>query len=650
MARNRSEEDRVKTWADRISSSEKLYKKWSDEMDTKHLEDYYKGKQWKGLSEEDAQKRYVINLIYSTIEVNKPSMVFHRPQIRIQPRPSRLRTFGSQVDERARLIQDTIQTFIDDPDVNFELETSLALHEAHFRFGVIEVGYSADYVDNPNAGKPVLKEDKETPVRDSNGKEVLEPDRIAEREDLYVRRIPASQFRVSLSSTQALNRNDWVAYYEWHYLEDLKRNPLYDTAGLKSTGTIQSELREKVVDADELERYHGMVKVWKVWDVRLGVRHVIAEGHKKFLMEDEPFKFLPFAVMKFHEMLDSFYPLPPVYNWMDPQNEINETREMQRAHRRRFYRRYTMMNDAVDEPELQKMETGGDGVVIRANQPNPLIPIPDAPLSGDVWTHLAEAKVDFLAVSGIGGDQRGVAESETATQANIIDARSRLRETSARSKVGDWLADVARLMMLTLREYMTLPFWVKRNVDPFAIQQAQQAAMDPNAQQDPMAAMTAMAPMVKVTQEWAHITAEEIGDMDFDVFVELSTMSPVTVEAERMNWNQVLAMLVNPQMVMLMALSEPLLRKTLKLYNIQSENEIKEVQRVCRTMVMLMQQQAAQEQQAQKEQDAAKAGVNPQLIEQSRANAQRPNQPPGGGEQIGNRMRQITQGPQGRFN
>jgi hypothetical protein len=58
-----------------------------------------------------------------------------------------------------------------------------------------------------------------------------------------------------------------------------------------------------------------------------------------------------------------------------------------------------------------------------------------------------------------------------------------------------------------------------------------------------------------------------------------------------------------------------LLRKTLSLYGIRSEQEIQEVQRVAQ-MVIGMQMQMAQQQQIQGAAEAAgKAGVNPQLVQ-----------------------------------
>lgn len=576
-----TEAERVKTMEGRIRSANKLYDNWAQRFETATLEEYYLGRQHQGITEEAAKKMYVINLVFSSIEVNKPSLIFNRPQVRIQPRPQHNYDLGSQSEARARLCQDTVQTFIDDPDIGFDLETSLALQEAHFRFGVVEVGYTANYIDNPDAGKPVLKESADAevgePLNDEDGNPVIQPPRITKDENLFLKRIPANSFRCSISSKNKMSRNDWVGYYEWQYVEDLKRNKEYEnTSGLKSTGVISKEYREDggsgANDMDELEQRHGMVKVWKIWDLRGKKRHVLAEGHKKFLQENKPFNFLPLTVIKFHEILNSFYPVPPVFQWLGPQNEINETREMQRAHRRRFYRRYTYTEGSIEAAELEKLETGGDGVYARANMRDPLQPVPDAPLSGDVWQHLNESKADFIAVSAIGGEQRGVAESDTATQATIIDQRSRLRESAARTKVAGWLSQIARIMLLTIKEEMALPIWVKRSSDPFS-----QGAAEGKA------------------ELWRQIQSEELGDLDLDVFIDLASMSPVTEEVERNAWNQVLMLMTNPSILMVLGQSEVLLRKTLAMYGIRSENEIQEIIKVMQQALGMVQQQASLE-------------------------------------------------------
>lgn len=580
-----SEKERVKRWEDRIAAADKVHKKWADTFKVKNLEEYYLGKQWRGLTEDDAQSRYVINLVFSTIETNKPSLIFQNPQVRMSARPGRSDDFGSQAQERALLCQDTAQTFIDDPDVDFVPETSLSLHEAHFRFGVVEVGYTPDWIDNPDAGKPVLKlkenpGDEDEVVTDSKNQPVLQGESVVTRESLYIKRIPAEAFRVSISNKNKLSRNDWCGYYEWHYVDDLRENPLYEKGarGLKSTGSMDGE-RDKDVDntPEGIKKRAGMVKVWKIWDLRTMTRIVLAAGHDKFLMENQSYKYVPFSVLKWYEILDSFYPCPPVFQWLGPQDEVNETRDAQRAHRRRFYRRYTIIRNTVDPEELKKLESGGDGVYIEVDQGGAIQPIADAPLSSDVWQHLDESKTDFLTVSGVSGDQRGVAESETATQATIIDQHSQLREGSIRAKVQSWLADIARLILLTARDNMALEFWIRRNVDLSAIE------------------ANGGSEVMRVNALWQQIENDELGDLDLDISIDLSSMSPVAKEAEKQSWMQVLAMISNPGLQMMLGMSDVLLKKTLSLYGITSQTEIVEIKKVI-GQIMMMQMAAAKAQ------------------------------------------------------
>lgn len=576
-----SEKARVELWHSRVRAADKLYDNWSEQFATRQLEDYYLGKQWRGLSETDANKRYVINLFFSTIETNKPSLIFNNPQARITAQRARADDLMSRARQRAELCQDTVQTFIDDPDFGFMDETSLALHESHFRFGICEVGYSSDYFINPDAGRPYLKEkgsEKGQPKVDSDGKPVIQPEYIVTSEQCFIRRIPASQFRVSISNKNKISRNDWVGYWEWHYVEDLKRNPVYKAGarGLKASGSIDKQYHEGRFDEspEEREQHSGMTRVWKIWDLRTRMRYVIAQDHDKFLLEDEPFKFLPFSILHFYPILDSFYPLPPTYNWIGPQDEVNETRDAQRAHRRRFYRRYTILTNSVRPTEIEKFETGGDGVWIEIDQPNAIQPVQDAPLSSDVWQHLDESKVDFLTVSGVSGDQRGVAESETATQANIIDQHARLRESAIRARVQNWLADICRLILLTIREDMTLPFWVKRNVDMSAVNDNKGAEI----------LHTAML--------WKEITAGDLDEVDLDVNVDLSSMSPVAEKVEKDAWLETLALITKPEVQMILSMSPVLLEKTLRLQGIKSKTEQAEIAGVLQNLLMMQTAQA----------------------------------------------------------
>jgi hypothetical protein len=560
--RSESASHRVKRWFDRITTAEKGRDAWEKRFQPKKLQDYWEGFQWGEMPDEDKLSKYTINQVYGAIEAEKPSLMFQNPIIKMTPRPTKADDFGSTMLAQAQLCQDTVQTFIDDLRTDFQLQTTLALHESYFRFGVVEVGYSADFIDNPNAGKPVLKGDSNDPMIDRTGETVKQPEKVIKEgsESVYVKRIPAASFLVSISGKNRVTDNDWIGYSEWHYLEDLKRNPNYENlSDVKPTGIITEKLRGgETLSREDMEKRHGMTRIWKLWDLREKKRYVIAEGHTKFLLDGAPFTVFPFAVLKFHERLDEFYPLPPVFNWKGPQDELNETREMQRVHRRRFTRRYTYRTGSMEIGELEKLESGEDGVYAAHNGApgeQPLQPVPDAPLDGAIWNNLAAVKEDFTQVSGSPSESRGVPLASTATQANIINTRTQIRESSQRVAVSQWLARICRIMLETLREKMTLPFVIYKNVD----------LTSPAAEEE----------VLEVSMLWQAITADQLGEIDLDIVIDMASLSPITQDAQAQQWDQMLMRLSNPAIQALIAPNIFLLRRTLMINGIRNETEIR---------------------------------------------------------------------------
>jgi hypothetical protein len=334
----------------------------------------------------------------------------------------------------------------------------------------------------------------------------------------------------------------------------------------------------RVANPDD-EKKPGMVKVWFMWDLRAKERRIFTEGAEKYLLV-ESFKFLPLAVLKFDEILGQWLPLPPTYNWVHPQNELNDTREMQRIHRKRAIRRYLRKIGAVTEEDWAKLCEDDDMTAVEVNgDPTTAVyPIQDAPLDAAVARNLIVTHDDFTRVSGISGESQQVAQSETATQANLIALMGQTRENAKRMQVGKWLSSLGRLILLTIRENMALPFWIKMNVDPTS----------------PMAAQEAL----EVAKLWKQIEAEDLGDIDMDISVDIASMSPVQQAQERQDWLTFLSLVTNPALGMVLSQSPALMRKTAGLFNINSERDLQEVSKAMNIAAMMMVQA-----------QAAKAGV-----------------------------------------
>ncbi len=587
--------DPVNVWTGRLVRANKDYEEWAKEYEVDRLSKYYLGKQWAGLAEDQRKSKYVINMVFATLETQLPTLMFSKPKVSVEPRPTRAQDPASDAPGRASLLEATLQTFVDDRELHFTFETTMALRRAYARFGMVEVGYTADYIDNPNADKPLLRDNSDEPMLDGEGHPITQPKKLRQKESLFLKDIPAQHVRVWPGRNQLL-ANDWVAYYEWHLIEDVKNNPAYQhTEELKATGNLSSsdpDTDTTTVDPEH-RRHEGQVKLWKIWDLRKKERIVHAEGQRELLQAGKPFKYLPLAPLKFYEIEDLWYPLPPIFNWLSPQDEINETREMQKIHRRRAIRRY-MREPGVKATEWEKLETGDDMVCIEVPQtsPPPVMPIPDADISpSNSGEELARAKDDFNQVAGVSGEARGVPQSDTATQANIINVREQIRESRTRTLVAEWLADIVRLMMLTIKDKMQGPMVVKMNQDPFDVRA--KAPAEPGAQ----GAATALAagapgspdqPGALMQQAWKEIHAEDLGDVDFDVKVDIASLSPVAEDAQRQQWNVVLQLLTNPQIGTYLFMPNPLaptepspmLRKTLWLNGIKNDSEVREIWRI----------------------------------------------------------------------
>lgn len=569
-------------WQKEARLAQAAYDEWADTYKPAELEAYYQGPgQWP----KEQRGNYVANLFYQSIEVRRPSLMFGIPKVRLEPRPNRSDDPMSSIVPRSKLLEDTVNAQIQDPDFGFLDELSSSIHEHFFAFGVSECGYSADVTEN------------DRPEKEMDQDEEPEAEYSVENETLWVRRIPANMFRISISGKKRLIANDWTGYFEWVALEDIKANPLYEgrTKGLrgKATGTADTSFQTLVPSKFQQLLNNGsmtgandfgahttgsqnMVLLFKVWDHRKKVRHVfLGADFSRALTppEGKPWTVYPFNILRGPgEILDSGYPVPPTYNWRAPQDEINERSERMRVHGRRFNRKYAVGDRRMDPSEVEKLEVGADGTVVwvKGDAQTAIAPIQDAML--DPRTNDAEApKQDFVQVSGIGGEQRALADSETATQANIIEVNTKVRETVQREDVVKFISGTARTLCELVQTYWTTPMFIKTNVDleslrmgnPEAVREAQDIAI--------------LAP------EFKKVVASDYGDRGdylYEVSLSMEFLSPGTEDKDRQQLIMLIQLLSNPMMVPVLSASQEIFRKLLYSFGIKSEHEIREYTKV----------------------------------------------------------------------
>lgn len=522
--------ERGQLWQERIKQANDYYDTWSTKYQTKDLEEYYYGHQWEidedSLTKDDRYNPYTTNRIFVAIDVKMPSLLFQNPIFSIAPKPSKQEWDEESSSERAQLREDVLNYFSTSGFLGLAEETELAILDAFFRFGVVEVGYSADWIENPNRGKPLLDVDQQEVV-DSKGEVIKEPPRIPQHEKIYLKRIPSNRFRVSAMDHQQLDRCSWFGYWEYVRTEDIMANKSFDAGEFNLVSARSPDFNSPEALQDELEQQvetGNLTKLWKIYDTRDRKILYLANGVTKILKERK-FKRIPIFPLKFRERLLGFYPLPLAFNWKAPQEELNEIRESARLHRRRFQRKYIAASGAFnDEEELDKLQYGPDGTIVKSSIPNPanaIVAMPNADLGAQHFENSENSIRDFDTISGTPVTSRQVRSGSTATEASIEDKRATVRESRDRLKVANWLCAIGKEILLQAKERLTQPFWIKLS-----------ATEDDNFSQ-----------IDEIEELWRLINSEELGNEDFDVDISVSSLSPITQDQEKRKYIEFISLL-----------------------------------------------------------------------------------------------------------
>ncbi len=580
--KKRDDAEFVKQWMDRWEAGEAVKKLWEKEFEIPRCKQYWLGNQLEDPEDENDRRRVQINKVHPSVKASIPSLFFHDPYARVEASPAIADTSGQtpeiSIDDKAALLQDTGNTFIRDSDTNFDESTHHAMKEAHWSFGCVRVMCDSVPVENPAAESLPMTETEDTVVRNPIKKRLgdflgLASPALVKEERFYAKRIPSRQVVVSADQSGVIKENAWIGYWSIHYVEDVKRAEIYkNTEDLKSSGVKTDEDPPEGADKKD-ETRPEKIKLYHIWDQRGKWYLVFADEHKQPIREVK-FKRLALKFIRFDVDPDRFYPIPPIYHMLHPQDETNESRDWLRRNRDGTVARYTVEEGGIDPSEMAKLEDGTMGTYVwrKKGTAGNVIEAVQQPNYSSIAAHtLNLAKEEFSELSLMAGEQRGIPESKTATQAKIMDVRSQVQESFDRTSVAKFLAGIVEEMILLAVDKMSLSKWVLLNADPYA------AGFQVAAQQ--------------ISEMWRQITHKDleraVEGVRWNVVIEPGSMSPVAEHEERMEWNQAIALITNPIMTRLLAISPEIRKKHLTLNGLKSAREQELIGQAMQTMVQI---------------------------------------------------------------
>ena len=556
---------KAKDWLQKISRAKKVREDWRNRFRVPLAYAYWEGAQRP--AEVNAEDWITINMIYSNLQAELPSLYSNDPYYYVKlaktfhPAPIMIEVYEMRGKVRQAMLNYLKK------ELKLKQKARLSIFDSHFQYGIMKYCYYADLTENPAAGKPIYAENDEEAPLIQDGKPILEPDFIPTNEAYKVYRIHPDDFLVDEDAGPLDEDVTWRAQRIKRNIDEVKADKRYSAKArklvrateVKDDTEKEREARKKgsVVDqpGEGENKQPDIVVIWELWDRKSKQWLTVAEGlNEEYLIApaDLPkgIEVDPFEDLRWTLRDDSWYPLPPISQWLDPQTDYCDARSKLKTHRKRFNRKYHMESSAYDDPEgaAGKLVSGEDGTVILANRSigyKPVEPITDAPLDQQLHTEIAYLRHDFDDVA-LGANQRGrqLSSDASATEAGILEKRTQVRESDKQSLVLEFLANGGRKLDQLVQANLTTS-----------------------------QAVRVAGPQGEIWQSVTPEAYEEI-EGEYEYSIDVGSVTPQLPEIQRAQWIGFLGAIMQAPYLMQ---SRQLMKKSAEMFNITDEAMVDEL-------------------------------------------------------------------------
>lgn len=541
-----------KIWGERISRACKAREEWATQFKVQLGRDYFEGRTNPGLPEDEWIN---VNKIYSHLMAQLPMLYSLDPYFYVKlkksfvPDPTKIQ----EMEARAKIRQAMLNYL--KGELRLKENARMGIHDAHFEYGVIKVRRASDVKKHPQAGEPIEGEDG-TVLQGESGPLVY-PDTIPVNERYEITRVHPKDFLVDEDAGPLESSWRWCAHRVTVSKAAALKDDRLSRKAVKSVIPKAKKGEEKGVLSRVMDRFteqppeDDMIEYWEVYDLHKREYLICAEDANDLLMDPKPcpggIEKHPFAVLRFTLRDNSPYPIPPVFNALDPQKEYSLSRSRLLTHRKRFNRKYEVNANLLEnDAELSKLENGDDGAIIRVQAVGGIQPIKDAPLDQQNLQELMLLNNDMVEIFGTPAAARGVADADSATEASILDKRLEVREGDRLSMVVDWIVEVSKKLDQLVQ------FYIDRDE------------------------------AVKITgpqgEFWQIVKKTDYAEIDgeFEYSVNVGASQPRLPDIERAQWIAFMSQVVMPMPHILTAPS--FMKRIAEMFHIEDEAALKELQ------------------------------------------------------------------------
>lgn len=472
----KKKKDEAKDWLEKILAAKKAKDNWRQKFQVDLAYEYYEGRQRP--SHIPSDEWITVNLIWSQLQAELPTLYSTDPYYYIKLRKSYSTNPMDLVlyESKAKIRQAYLNYL--KSELNLKPKIRLSILDAFFQFGVMKVVYSVDLNDNPEKEEPIFDENG-FPQLDNEGQPMLEPEFLPANEEYRVTRIHPNDFFVDADAGPLDDEVRWKCHRVKKTLEDVQNDKKYEkkfrnTAKATEVSDEPDKMKENRQKGPGTylkdEKTPDTVVLYEIYDLKKKEFLVVSEGSDEFAIKPQEIppgiEQDPFVDLRFSMRDSSWYPIPPVSQWLDPQREFSELRSKVLTHRKRFNRKYELDAKAFSDPEnaTSKLITGDDGTVIIKDGMTMgpgVTAIQDAPLDQQIHMEYGYIRQDFMELS-MGPNQRGAtAGVDSATEAGILEKRTVIREGDRVGLVSDFMLTIGRKLDQLVQVYLSQGMAVK---------------------------------------------------------------------------------------------------------------------------------------------------------------------------------------------
>lgn len=523
--------DIQKTWDERITRAKKCREDWFDHFRVGLGRDYFEGKQNPGYPQEEW---ITINKIYAHLMAELPSLYSVDPYFYVRLKKS----FDTNPETIAEMegkgrIRQAMLNYLKG-ELGLKPKARLGIMDGHFAYGALKVRRASDQQRHPQAGEEIQDEDGNAILDPDTNEPQVYPKTLPVNERYELDRIHPDDMLWDEDAGPLEDSWGWVAQHIQLTKTEALETPHYKRAVVEAMQGKDRNTDDKKKRTVRSKSFGGRKKkrdksnddmlldFWEIYDLKKREWLTYGDGADDLVAKPKPLpagvEKHPFAFLRFTLRDNSPYPIPPVSPALDPQKEYCLSRSRILTHRKRFNRKYEVDVNKLVEPDtdLSKIENGDDGAIIPVNSLGAVNPIKDAPLDQASYQELMALNNDLVEVMGTGGNARGVADADSATEASLIDKRLEIREGDKLSMVVDWAIEVAKKLDQLVQVYID----------------ADEA--------------------VKITgpegEQWVQVTKADYEDIagEFGYAVNLGASRPRLPEIERSQWIAFMSQVVIP--------------------------------------------------------------------------------------------------------